>query len=42
MGFDYSTSMAMPQGEAWQYLDANEELSRPKGTGTKYLVKRTN
>jgi hypothetical protein len=40
MGFDYSTIMAMPQGEAWQYLDVQEELTRPKGAGTKHLVKR--
>jgi len=32
--------MAMPEDEAWQYLDVYAELNKPKETGQKHLVKR--
>jgi hypothetical protein len=42
IGFTYSEALAMPEGEAMEYMKAYTDLRTPKekGTGKKYVVKR--
>ena len=42
IGFTYPEALAMPEGEAIEYLDAYTKLKNPKpeGKGKKYLVKK--
>lgn len=40
LGFDYQTIMAMPETEAWQYLEALEGMKQGNGKSKKYRVKR--
>jgi hypothetical protein len=43
IGFTHQEALAMPEGEAIEYLDAYTTLKNPKakGTGKKYVVKKT-
>ena len=42
IGFTYQEALAMPEGEAMEYMKAYTDLRTPKekGTGTKHIVKR--
>lgn len=42
IGFTYQEALAMPEGEAMEYMKAYTDLKTPKtpGTGKKYIVKK--
>jgi hypothetical protein len=42
MGFNYDEIMTMPEGVAWEYLQARDEMNNPSTGGKKMVVKKRN